>query len=168
MTKLLKYIAFFALLAGLSSCLTERRATTQVAKISIAQPQVLSRYCARAFPIMIETHTDTTTLIDTVTLPPVYVEVDCDSNKGKVKAPCPPGQVVYRDKVIRTLDIRTNTAAVDSMQRYVQELRDKNARLQEKIDKRKFWIWGCCVTWGLLLIMLVLWGIGKLKTFKIG
>lgn len=138
----------------LTSCLTERRATTQVAKISIAQPQVLSRYCARAFPIMIETHTDTTTLIDTVTLPPVYVEVDCDSNKGKVKAPCPPGQVVYRDKVIRTLDIRTNTAAVDSMQRYVQELRDKNARLQEKIDKRRVWIW-TCFGLGIAVILLV-------------
>lgn len=164
MSKLLKYLAFFAIVAGLSSCSTERRAIRQVSQVSIDHPQVLSRYCAKAYPITTDTHTDTTTLIDTVTLPPVYIEVDCDSNKGVVKVPCPPGKVVYKDRVINTVKTETNTAAIDSMHRFVAgknakitDLQSKLDRANGKIDKRKFWIWGACITWGLMLVALILY-----------
>jgi hypothetical protein len=157
----MRYLLIILLFA---SCYTEHQATRQISKIAIKQPQVLSRYCAIAFPILIDTHTDTTTIIDTVTLPPVYIDVDCDSNKGIVKVPCPPCKEAYKYRTIRTTVTNTNTAAIDSMRRHVtgkdkaiSDLQSKLDRANEKIDKRKFWIWGCCVTWGLMLVALILW-----------
>lgn len=150
---------YLILLLVLASCSTERRVTKQVGKIHVTHPQVLSRYCATEFPVIARVETDTMT--DTVFAEPVVYSIDCDTMQGVVKVKCPPCKEVVR--TVTNTVTKTNTAAIDSMQRYVKVVEAKYERAQAKVESRRWWIWGACITWGLLLLALVVYVIGKIK-----
>jgi hypothetical protein len=156
----MKYTPLFLLLL-LSSCLTERRATTQVSKIQVQQPQVLSRFCAIEYPVRVNTKTDTSTLYDTTYIPGEIVMIDCDSLDGK--QPCPPPKVVTKTNTITVTKTEENTAAIDSMARHVKVVQGvadkwqaKYERAQEKIDNRVWWIWAAIIQFIILIAGFIL------------
>lgn len=121
------------IIALLSGCYNSKKATKQVAKAYVKQPQVTSLLCSKFYPPVVEYRDSMVVVPGESTIVTDTIEVECDSVGTKT---------VFRTRIVHKPDTiykattvtKVDRAMIDHLERERAELAQKNAKKQGYIN----------------------------------
>lgn len=128
---------------------TEWQSKKRLMKVELHHPEMLSAYCAKEFPITVDSSVRIINKTDTVFTKGPVVTIDCDTVYGErlVNVQCPGNYYITKAITNELVLTKKNTAAVDSMGKYVVVIRTEKDKLSGKVN---------LLTWALVVVSVAL------------
>jgi hypothetical protein len=143
----------------IASCYTERKATKQVANAQAVYPAVVSSACARFYPPQNSTETKTE-YVKGDTVRETKTETIYDTLTKTYYTTTTVNNYIHDTAFITRNTVTVNTAAVDSMGRYVEAVKEDSSKLRARIESLKSYlriaIWAAGVLLAYTIARLIL------------